>query len=244
MLARYLRQFKAAGGDPTWLSHRKYPPKYRLLLPLNRALARAPWEISEEQVADLLLNSGCHWSRSELALCVEILAFAHQNCGIALAMGLLPEHALQTHPLDLEAVAACIRDYHARVAAQTESRESLAEVVPQLQEGEGEERRRALKRSICRGEGEDEVEPYMTEIGQELSRQELYGQIVEKLGGLLPPHRVIEKRREHIYRTVDYSVLPAAIRTSTSPSTPTPPSTDSPTRPPTASAASSPSART
>lgn len=43
MAMRYLKRFKSAGGDTKWMTHAKYPQKYRHLLPLNRILARAIW---------------------------------------------------------------------------------------------------------------------------------------------------------------------------------------------------------
>lgn len=54
-------------------------------------MARAPWEITPEMIEDILENGTYHWSKNELALCIQILAFAHEMSTIALGVGLLAE---------------------------------------------------------------------------------------------------------------------------------------------------------
>ena len=49
----------------------------------------------------------------------------------------------------------------------------------------------SLKKSMRKGEGEEEVEQYMKEIGQELSKQELAVKVNRMLKPLLDDHKVI-----------------------------------------------------
>lgn len=68
MMVRYYHRFKAAGGDVRWINQAKYPPKYKIILEMNRILAKAVWEITEEFMCDLYENSGNHWNQSEIAI--------------------------------------------------------------------------------------------------------------------------------------------------------------------------------
>ena len=79
-----------SGGETEWFTEEKFPPKFRVIGRLNRIMARAPWEIKAEIIEDILENEQVHWSSSELAFYVQIIAFAHQNSIIALSTGLLP----------------------------------------------------------------------------------------------------------------------------------------------------------
>lgn len=74
-----------------WLEECKFPQKYKLILPLNRYMARAPWEITPEMIEEILENGSYHWSKNELTLCIQIFAFSHEMSTIALGVGLLPE---------------------------------------------------------------------------------------------------------------------------------------------------------
>jgi hypothetical protein len=65
--------------------------RLRVLLGLNRLMARAPWEITPEVIEEILGNQQIYWTRSELARYIQIMAFTHQNSIIALSMGLRPE---------------------------------------------------------------------------------------------------------------------------------------------------------
>jgi hypothetical protein len=42
-MVRYYHRFKAAGGDLRWINQGKYPPKYKVIVELNRILAKALW---------------------------------------------------------------------------------------------------------------------------------------------------------------------------------------------------------
>lgn len=53
IMVRYYHRFKAAGGDLRWINQGKYPPKYKVILELNRILAKALWEITEDFMVDL-----------------------------------------------------------------------------------------------------------------------------------------------------------------------------------------------
>jgi hypothetical protein len=68
MMIRYYHKFKAAGGDPRWINQGKYPQKYKVILELNRILAKATWEITEHFMLDLYENSGHQWNQSEIAI--------------------------------------------------------------------------------------------------------------------------------------------------------------------------------
>ena len=46
VMARMLKRFLKEGGEMQWILQGKYPPKYKLILGLNRYMARAPWEIN------------------------------------------------------------------------------------------------------------------------------------------------------------------------------------------------------
>ena len=72
-----------------------------------------------------------------------------------------------------------------------------------LQEDASLEIKKALRRSIHR---EELAEPYMKEIGNALTSQELYLRINELTSPLLPVYQLFEKRGEAINNTVDYSV--------------------------------------
>jgi len=52
-------------------------------------MARAPWEITPEMIESILENGSYHWSQKDLALCIQIFAFAHEMSTIALGVGLL-----------------------------------------------------------------------------------------------------------------------------------------------------------
>lgn len=61
--------------------------KLRKVLMVNRILARSVWEISPELISEIVENPQV--THNELSLFVQILAFAHQQSTIALAMGLV-----------------------------------------------------------------------------------------------------------------------------------------------------------
>lgn len=90
VMARMLKRFLKEGGLTEWVNEAKFPPKYKLLLKVNRYLARAPWEIGSEMMEEILENTSYHWSKSELALCLQVMAFAQAMSTIALGVGLLP----------------------------------------------------------------------------------------------------------------------------------------------------------
>jgi hypothetical protein len=223
MMVRYYNHFKAAGGDLRWISEAKYPSKYRAILELNRILAKAVWEISEDFMIELCENSGFPWSKSEIAIILEILAFSHQNSTIALALGLNCEDPIEKLDLlNIQGVEQAINEYRSRVYAPSESKERLAVLISHLKEENDNpsetsvESLTSLRKAVKRSEGEEEVEAYMKDIGQELSKQELNNSISQHLKTLLEGHKVIEKRRENKYPTIDYSVLLQLFRSLTS----------------------------
>jgi hypothetical protein len=63
-MARMLKRFLKEGGLMEWFVEGKYPQKYKLLLTLNRYMARAPWEITAEMVEEILENGSYHWNKS------------------------------------------------------------------------------------------------------------------------------------------------------------------------------------
>ena len=112
MMVRYFRHFQSAGGDNEWVASGKYPQKYKCLLRLNRLMAKALWLVDDEHFTEIIENSGYQWSKTELALYIEIMAYAHQTATIALAMGLLPEEPLSHCDfLDISKIAKEIELY-------------------------------------------------------------------------------------------------------------------------------------
>jgi hypothetical protein len=47
--------------------------------------------VSPETITDVLENEDFRWSANELALFLQIIAFAHNDATLALALGLIPE---------------------------------------------------------------------------------------------------------------------------------------------------------
>ncbi len=43
LMTRYFRLFKQAGGNPSWITEGSFPPKYKVLIQLNKKMARAVW---------------------------------------------------------------------------------------------------------------------------------------------------------------------------------------------------------
>lgn len=64
VMARMLKRFLKEGGLMEWVLEGKFPHKYKLILNLNRYMARAPWEITPEMIEDLLENGTYHWSKN------------------------------------------------------------------------------------------------------------------------------------------------------------------------------------
>lgn len=91
MMQRYYKLFRQTNGDPAWIQLGTFPEKYRLLLHLNHLMARAIWELDQNTIASILKKGGPEWSETELAACIEVLAFSHQLSTISLALGLNPE---------------------------------------------------------------------------------------------------------------------------------------------------------
>lgn len=71
---------------------------------LNRYLSRAPWEITEEMIEEILENGNYHWSKNELAICIQIMTFSHSMSTIALGVGLLVEDLPLLNLLNLKTI--------------------------------------------------------------------------------------------------------------------------------------------
>lgn len=104
VMARMLKRFLKEGGLMEWVLEGKFPHKYKLLLTLNRYLARAPWEITEEMMEEILENSNYHWSKTELAICIQVMTFSHSMSTIALGVGLLAEDQSLLNLLNLKTI--------------------------------------------------------------------------------------------------------------------------------------------
>ncbi len=91
MMARYLRGFFRAGGDAEWLTEGGFPQRLQPVLRLNRKMSHYVWEVNSETMTDVLENEDFRWSANDLALFVQVIAFAHNDSTLALALGLLPE---------------------------------------------------------------------------------------------------------------------------------------------------------
>lgn len=104
MMARYLKRFFRSGGELEWLTKGTFPKKLKKILTLNRAMSHAPWQISPDLIIDILENESFRWSINELALIVQILAFAHHDATIALALGLQPEETERLAEINLEKI--------------------------------------------------------------------------------------------------------------------------------------------
>jgi hypothetical protein len=50
MMARYIRHYLRTGGSKDWFKPEHFPPKFQLLGPLNRMMARSPWDITPEMI--------------------------------------------------------------------------------------------------------------------------------------------------------------------------------------------------
>jgi hypothetical protein len=157
-----------------------------------------------------------HWSKNELALCIQVLAFSHQLSTIALAVGLEIEDPVTLQFLSLDKLVELKRDYDANNYESAGNQEKLAVMIPVIRElddeREGAERgefkeeivmtKRMLKKTARRAEN---IDVYMKEIGNELTKQDMYRQIHGWVGPLLPPYSAIEKRGEMRNNVVDYS---------------------------------------
>jgi hypothetical protein len=64
IMARMLKRFLKEGGLMEWVLEGKFPQKYKLILTLNRYMARAPWEVTPEMIEEILENSTYHWSKN------------------------------------------------------------------------------------------------------------------------------------------------------------------------------------
>jgi hypothetical protein len=114
-------------------------------------------------------------------------------------------------------------------------------MIPVLKEIEDEEERqgekisefkeeilmnkKTLKKSMRRAES---IDNYMKEIGNELTKQDLYRDIHKLVSPLLPTFQLFEKRGELKNNVVDYSVTRILIRSLTTSSWPIPSCTTSP----------------
>lgn len=216
VMARMVRKFLRAGGDLEWLREGSFPAKYRMILPLNRLMGRAPWEIDDQLLEGILENGAVHWSKNELALCIQVLAFAHQLSTIALAVGLEVEDPVTLQFLNLDKLVELKREYDAKSYESAGNQEKLAVMIPVIREmddeREGAERgefkeeivmtKRMLKKTARRAEN---IDVYMKEIGNELTKQDMYRQIHSWVAPLLPPYAPIEKRGEQRNNVLDYS---------------------------------------
>jgi hypothetical protein len=59
------------------------------------------WEITPDMILEIMENESFRWSVNELAIIVQIIAFAHNDSTIALALGLLPEETTLLSELNL-----------------------------------------------------------------------------------------------------------------------------------------------
>lgn len=96
-------------------------------------MSHCVWEITNEMIVDILENESFKWSINELALIVQILAFAHNDSTIALALGLLPEENEQ-HELNLTKISEVISAYNDKIYDTLE--EKLEKNTEILQLGE------------------------------------------------------------------------------------------------------------
>ncbi len=101
MMARLLRRYLRSGGSTNWFTKEGFPPKLQPLRRLNRLMAREPWEITPEIIEEILDNEQLHWTRSELARYVQIMAFTHMDSTVALSMGLQPEEEAPLHEFNM-----------------------------------------------------------------------------------------------------------------------------------------------
>jgi len=67
-------------------------------------MARAPWEMTPEMMESILENGSYHWSQKDLAICIQIFAFAHEMSTIALGVGLLAEDPSALTQLNLSKI--------------------------------------------------------------------------------------------------------------------------------------------
>ena len=94
-MTRFYKRYKRVGGDLKWLTTGQAPSKYLLLNEVNRLMTKAVWEISESMLDNIINESGVHWNKTELYMCIIILAYSHQMSTISLALGLLPEETIE-----------------------------------------------------------------------------------------------------------------------------------------------------
>lgn len=139
---------------------------------------------------------------------------------IALGVGLLAEDSSILSMVNLSRIqelkdAWDVVEYE----SNTHSREKLAVMIPVLREVEDEDERQGEKISEFKEEilmnkktlkkatrKTESIDTYMKEIGNELTKQELYKDIHKLLSQLLPPFQLFEKRGELKNNVVDYSV--------------------------------------
>lgn len=53
---------------------------------------------------EILENSNYHWSKTELAICIQVMAFSHSMSTIALGVGLLAEDQSLLNLLNLKTI--------------------------------------------------------------------------------------------------------------------------------------------
>jgi hypothetical protein len=191
-------------------------------------MARAVWEINEAVISDNFERAGSFWSKTELAFCIEILAFSHQQSTLALALGLLSEWPSQSIAIPhFQELLSLLEHFGGRKEEGPSRHDKLAVVLEEIERCEFSVRKsmsgpEPVSKLVKSPETEDEVEPYMREIALELKKQELYAGLHELFPQVLAGHRAIEQRREHLFPVVESSVRPALRRRATSPSRLTP----------------------
>jgi len=86
-------EFLKAGGDPTWLESTKRvkDTKIQSILKLNALLAHTPWQITANDIKEIIQDA--KWAISELCHAIVILCDFHSLSSVVLATGLIPERS-------------------------------------------------------------------------------------------------------------------------------------------------------